>query len=70
MAREMVPIQRPVVGDRVKVSYPLDSQDFGRYYVVVDEDACHFYLVPELDPDRKPVRVSLRNAYIPRRDND
>lgn len=70
MARELVPIQIPVIGDRVKVSYPLDRHDFGHYYLVVGEDACHFYLVPELDPGRTPVRVPLRNAYIPRRDND
>lgn len=67
--REMVPIQKPVIGDRVKVSYPLDNRDFGRYYVVVGEDACHYYIVPELDTDREPVKVPLRNAYIPRRDS-
>lgn len=65
--RDLTPIQRPVVGDRVKITYPLDSQDFARYYVVVNEDACHYYVVPELFPDRPPVRVPLRNAYIPER---
>lgn len=65
MARVLEPIVIPQIGDTVRVSFPVDKSGPPMVtYVVVDQDACHFYVVPTYDLGRMPVRVPLRNAYL------
>lgn len=65
MAREIIPIQTPVVGDKVSISFPLDKTGPPMLrYIVVGQDACHFYVVPIIDQERTPYRVPLRNVSV------
>jgi hypothetical protein len=55
-----------LVGKRVKLSYSHAGAPVGATWLVLSEDACHYFVAPIIDKwDQASVRIPKRCAILP-----